>query len=338
MGVDDMSDASEQKIDELLSLMRSAVPDPEGMNDAGRIGFVYKYDYDPTETYEKLDVVLFGPSLWTPKQNTTGNAPPDQSQPGQENVKENEFWKIYLPGALGADYVKKTDIASAPTETEPGTPGISMPDGKTITIDETGLLKGAPPGKQLTQEQMNEQIAAGELADGDVVYLTGPAAGENGLLVKVDKELNAESVNPVRNSVITQEIEQLKSLIKEARELKATLETFGLCRISESSAVTEADSGLVLSAKEKNASSEGTLANQINSFDYIKRTVQRPPGNWDGTSENAKIMFYKNSETNWCGMGVDGGGSLHIRVGVGTQYIWTFTVDGHLKKNGTVVI
>lgn len=207
-----MSNASEQKIDELLSLMRSAVPDPEGMNDAGRIGFVYRYDYDPAETYEKLDVVLYGPSLWTPKQNTTGNAPPDQSQAGQENVRENEFWHIYLPGAPGTDYVKKTDIAAAPTETEPGTPGISMPDGKTITIDETGLLKGAPPGKQLTQEQMNEQIAAGELADGDVVYLKGPAAGENGLLVKVDKELNAESVNPVRNSIITLYINKIRSL------------------------------------------------------------------------------------------------------------------------------
>lgn len=253
---------NEEKMDELLRLMRAVVPDTSDMSDAGRVGFVYRQNYDPDVQYEELDVVKFGMSLWTPKAVTIGNQPPDQSQEGQENVEENDFWVMFLPGALGSDYVKKTDLSKAPTETEAGKPGINYPDGKTITIDENGMIKGAPPGKQLTQEEMNEQIASGELNDGDVVYLTGPAAGENGLLVKVDSELK-DSVNPVQNRVIKNALDRLEALIEETNALRATLETFGLSKISESEAVTDPDSSLVLSAKEKNSSIEGTIANEI---------------------------------------------------------------------------
>lgn len=260
---------NEEKMDELLRLMRSVVPDTSDMSDAGRVGFVYRHNYDPTVQYEELDVVKFGMSLWTPKAATIGNPPPDQSQEGQELVEENDYWVMFLPGALGSDYVKKTDIARAPSDVEEGTLGISMPDGKTITIDENGIIKGAPSGKQLTREEMDAQIASGELGDGDVVYLTGPAAGENGLLVKVDKELNAESVNPVQNKIITEALNRLDSLIEETKALRATLETYGLVRISESETVTEADSGLVLSAREKNSSIEGTIGNEIKKIEQL---------------------------------------------------------------------
>lgn len=259
MGADDLN---EEKMDELLKLMRAVVPDISDMTDAGKVGFVYKFDYDPGTTYEKLDVVKFGMSLWTPKTETTGNPPPDQSQEGQENTQENEHWVLFLPGALGSDYVKKTDISRAPTETRAGKPGINFPDGKTIRIDEaTGMMKGAPPGKELTQEEMEEQLASGELEDGDVVYLSGPASGENGLLVKVDSELK-DSVNPVQNKVIKNALDRLDSLIEETNALRASLEQYGMAMISQSSSVTETE-GLVLGAIEKNASIPGTLARNI---------------------------------------------------------------------------
>lgn len=259
MGADDLN---EEKMDELLKLMRAAVPDISDMTDAGKVGFVYKFDYDPAASYEKLDVVKFGMSLWTPKKDTTGNPPPDQSQEGQENAEENEFWVLFLPGALGSDYVKKTDIAKAPTETEAGRPGINFPDGKTITVDENGMLKGAPPGKEMTKEEMDAQIASGELQAGDVVYLKGPAAGEDGLLVKVDSELK-DSVNPVQNRVVKEALDRLDALVAETNALRATLESYGLAKISESEAVTDTESGLVLSAKEKNSGIEGTIAYKI---------------------------------------------------------------------------
>lgn len=293
MGADDLN---EEKMDELLRLMRAAVPDTSGMSDAGKVGFVYKFDYDPSASYEKLDVVKFGMSLWTPKGDTTGNPPPNQSQKGQENVQENEHWVLFLPGALGSEYVKKTDLAKAPTETTAGKAGISYPDGKTIFSDENGMLTGATAGKELTQEELEEQIANGDLEAGDVVYLTGKSEGTNGLLIVVDKELNEDSVHAIRNSAVAKAInaansliEENQRLISETQALRATLEGFGLAKICpvDVTDVTEAN-GMVLGAFEKNASVEGTIANE---------TEKKVPKN--GVSEiNGRISVFSEVQPN----------------------------------------
>ena len=54
----------------------------------------------------------------------------------------------------------------------------------------------------------------------------------------------------------------LKGLIDEVKSLRATLNAYGLVKVTDSSAVTDS-SGLALAATEKNASITGTLANQI---------------------------------------------------------------------------
>lgn len=54
---------------------------------------------------------------------------------------------------------------------------------------------------------------------------------------------------------------------KEAEELKAASGVYGHVKLSDSSAVTDS-TGLALPATEKNASIEGTLANQISTIKY----------------------------------------------------------------------
>lgn len=311
MGVDDLSETNEQKMNELLSLMRSVVPDPEGMNDAGRIGFVYKYDYDPAETYEKLDVVLFGPSLWTPKQDTTGNPPPDQSQSGQENVRENEFWTMFLPGAPGSDYIKKTDISKAPTETESGKPGINFPDGKTIQIGEDGMLVGTPLDFTGTLKELQDAITSGEVKDGMTGYVSGTGVdGEdenhpNNMLFDFDNFLSTISSNAPQNRAVTAAINELRNAVESINQLRATLEAYGLAKITESTTVTEADSGLVLGAKEKNPNFEGGLANLIKKIE--------PNFYFAKPSDNiANISFFEVSlakigKVGMCGFNINNG-------------------------------
>lgn len=294
MGVDGMSDTSEQKIDELLNLMRSFALDPEGMNDAGRIGFVYKYDYNPDATYEKLDVVLFGPSLWTPKQNTTGNAPPDQSQPGQESIKENEFWQIYLPGALGADYVKKTDLSKPPTETEAGKPGVNFPDGKTIQMDENGMLTGTPLDFNGTWDELFAGIESGEVKNGMIGYIKGSKSDPdnpnhpNSALFDIDDYLSLISSNAVQNRIITAALNQIKQLaeqnaqlIEDVKGLRASVNAFGLAKVCPVNVtdVTE-DNGTVLGGWEKNTGVSGTLAYRIAQInDRLDGILQKIDGN-----------------------------------------------------------
>lgn len=241
------------------------------MKKIGRIKYVTRGVYDPDTTYREMDVVLFEGSLWEPKKETTGNPPPDHQRNEDGTPASNEFWKLFLPGALGDDYVKKTDLAVQKTETSAGKPGISYPDGKTIFADENGMLTGATAGKRLTQEEMNEQLTSGELETGNVVYLTGPAEGTGGLVVKVDAELNADSVHAIRNSAVTNAINAANALIAEnqrliaeTKALRATLESFGLSKICPVGVTdaTEAN-GMVLGAFEKNASVEGSLSNKI---------------------------------------------------------------------------
>lgn len=268
---------NEEKMDELLRLMRAVVPDTSDMSDAGRIGFVYRQNYDPEAQYEKLDVVKFGMSLWTPKVVTIGNSPPDQSQEGQENVEENEFWKMFLPGALGSDYVKKTDLSKPPTETEAGKPGINYPDGKTIQMDENGMLTGTPLDFSGTWDELFAGIDSGEVKDGMVGYVKGTKSDPdnpnhpNNLLLDFDDYLSLYSSNAPQNRIVTAMLNQIKALaeqnaqlIEDIKELRARTDAWGLSKICpvDVTDITE-DNGMVLGGWEKNASKAGTLANRI---------------------------------------------------------------------------
>lgn len=74
------------------------------MNNAGRIGFVMKGDYDKAATYDFLDVVYFGNASYVAKKLTIGNEP----------EKDSEYWQILattpdnavtgIKGAAEADF------------------------------------------------------------------------------------------------------------------------------------------------------------------------------------------------------------------------------------------
>lgn len=251
------------------------------MKKIGRIKYTTMGQYDPEVTYTEMNTVLYEGSRWEAKKETTGNAPPDNPKNDDGTLAENEFWRLFLPGALGDDYVKKTDLSKAPTETEPGKPGISYPDGKTIFADENGMLTGATSGKELTQEEMDEQLASGDLEPGSVVFLTGEAEGTNGLAIIVDKELNENSVHAIRNSAVAKAINAANALIAEnqrliaeTQALRSTLDSFGLSKICpvDVTDVTEAN-GMVLGAWEKNASVSGTIGNLISSESGKRKTM-----------------------------------------------------------------
>ena len=84
------------------------------------------------------------------------------------------------------------------------------------------------------------------------------ARGIEGLTASVD-ELN--HVKGVTNGIQNQ-IDNLTKAINDATALRASLEAYGMTKVTNSSAVTDS-TGLALAATEKNASIDGTLANQI---------------------------------------------------------------------------
>ena len=90
--------------------------------------------------------------------------------------------------------------------------------------------------------------------------LAGIAEGANKTIV--DSALDVSSENPVQNKVVKEQIDALTTQINNAIALRSSLEQYGMAKLSNSAAVTDS-TGLALPATEKNATIEGTLANQI---------------------------------------------------------------------------
>ena len=63
------------------------------MNNAGRIGFLIKGEYNNTDTYDFLDVVYYGGASYVAKKLTIGNIP----------TKESEYWQILAGSGSIAD-------------------------------------------------------------------------------------------------------------------------------------------------------------------------------------------------------------------------------------------
>lgn len=55
------------------------------MNDAGRIGFLIKGEYESTSIYDFLDIVYYNGASYVAKKNTVGNTP----------AENNEYWQIF---------------------------------------------------------------------------------------------------------------------------------------------------------------------------------------------------------------------------------------------------
>lgn len=72
---------------------------------------------------------------------------------------------------------------------------------------------------------------------------------------------NLELLN--RMAELENSVSQLYERVSRTEQSRATPDTYGLAKVTESTTVTESDSGLVLGAKEKNPAFAGGLANQI---------------------------------------------------------------------------
>lgn len=219
-----------------------------------------------------------------------------------------------LPSDVGSDM-------TGATSTENGTHGLVpapkagdekkalLGDGTWGTVDEIYTFK--------TEEEYNQAVENDEIPDGAKVIKEWD---ETFSLITVDDEMSNSSENPVQNKVVNkyidEKISELTKTIEEAKALRATLQSYGMVKLTDSTAVTDS-TGLALPATEKNASIEGTIANQISKLnsDKLSKVGQLPQytfrfGSYDGMVsgdefENIKALrkikpdcFYRGSIIN----------------------------------------
>lgn len=220
------------------------------MNDAGKIAFTPKGDYDSTATYEYLDTVVYNGNAYATLKTTTGNAPEEGS----------EYWILLARGGT-----------SVPAATE-GTEGVVK------ASDDIGVD-----------------------SDAKMVFRTNFTSQEN--LTELE---SGES----RNTFLGKIAKAVSELISHIN-VKASISATGHVKLSDSSAVTDS-TGLALPATEKNATIDGTLANQIANIRGLDLIWYNTGSNFnmtDSYSENQNVavpeeydafMIFFNSGAVYC--------------------------------------
>lgn len=108
------------------------------MNDAGKVAFTPKGDYDSTATYEYLDTVVYNGNAYAALKTTTGNQPEDDS----------EYWALLARGG-----------ALVPSATKNTQGVVKLSDSSAVT-DSTGLALPATEKNASIEGTLANQISA----------------------------------------------------------------------------------------------------------------------------------------------------------------------------------
>lgn len=102
-------------------------------------------------------------------------------------------------------------------------------------------------------------------------------------------------VNAVPGGIPSGVLERIENDIEELRSLRASLERYGMAMISESKTVTDANSSLVVSAKELNSSLPGTIAHEVSLIkgNYSKKQADEIIPNGADLNNYGNPGFYK---------------------------------------------
>ena len=120
----------------------------------------------------------------------------------------------------------------------------------------------------------------------------------NGQAIQIGGGINQSVLDRIdaleqREQALKTELQEAKSELRSLKEQKAGTNLYGLAKISGDSTVT-IDEGLVLSAKEKNASVSGTLANQISQVSNAANRLKVHTKQENVVFTNGKAVFVCN--------------------------------------------
>ena len=163
---------------------------------AGRVAIAPKGDWSADVTYKRLDAVTYNNTLYFAKKEV----------PAGTATSNTEYWSKSIVGGAGA--IATTEDA-----------GIVKPDGKSMSVDESGTLSINLDGTTITLDEAKNVI---KLADTlkDAINGAFPAANvANNQITTVEGfALDARQANPNINGTLAKQISDLNGSL--------TLETF----------------------------------------------------------------------------------------------------------------
>lgn len=158
------------------------------MNNAGRIGFVIKGDYNNTATYDFLDVVYFGNASYVAKKLTIGNEPANNSEYWQVLAKLPNGTVTGIKGAAESAFrdgdvnITPENIGALPISGGTITGNLNVGNNVAINTDQDGgnIRITAPNGQYYEMDAFdsNLRIYSGNSTNGITGQMTLTKTGQ----------------------------------------------------------------------------------------------------------------------------------------------------------------
>lgn len=160
---------------------------------AGRVAIVPKGDWSADATYKRLDAVTYNNTLYFAKKEV----------PAGTATSNTEYWSKSIVGGVGA--IATTEEA-----------GIVKPDGKSMSVDESGTLSINLDGATITLDEAKNVIKlADALKDKIGSALQPESIVNNQITTEEGFALDARQANPNLDGTLAKQLSDLNGSLKK---------------------------------------------------------------------------------------------------------------------------
>lgn len=165
---------------------------------AGRVAIVPKGDWSANATYKRLDAVTYNNTLYFAKKEV----------PAGTATSDTEYWSKSVVGGAGA--IATTEDA-----------GVVKPDGKSMSVDESGTLSINLDGTTITLDEAKNVIKlADALKDKIGSALQPESIVNNQVTTETGYALDARQANPNLDGTLAKQISDLNGSLNDLNNFK----------------------------------------------------------------------------------------------------------------------
>lgn len=169
---------------------------------AGRVAIVPKGDWSADATYKRLDAVTYNNTLYFAKKEV----------PAGTATSNTEYWSKSIVGGVGA--IAKPEEA-----------GIVKPDGKSMSVDESGTLSINLDGTTITLDEAKNVIKLADTLKDKIGSALQPESIVNNQVTTVEGfALDARQANPNLDGTLAKQLSDLNGSLKEIKLTRYSIE------------------------------------------------------------------------------------------------------------------
>lgn len=259
------------------------------MNDAGRIGFLIKGDYNASTEYDFLDVVYYNGSSYVAKTKTKGNAP----------ESDNAYWHIFAQATNGVTGIKgsaETTYRTGQVNIDKGNIGLGNVENKSSEI-----IRGELTESNITDALNYTPLATnGDSKDNKVTFTSSDVADASATAWTSVSKLTSGEKHSSIFAKVSQMFKNIRYLYNNKIDLSKILTTVEACTAStdpnsipNAAVISELNSGLL----KKNTittqtTGTGLLYTGLYSYDFVNIVIKTQNIFLNGIYTNPYDMIY----------------------------------------------